>query len=109
MPDLAHIHSKKFAMILVEHDGTEDGDWTILTGVAKWRDGHLFVHRGMDIPEFPIPDETLDRVKSVSPEIRSILEDADFYTMLSVGPMPEDAEESEFTHTGLRLPRHGED
>lgn len=93
----------------VEDDGTEDGKWTVLTGVAKWRDGHLFVHRGMDFPEFPIPDGTLDRVKPVLPEVRDVLKDADFCTMLSVGPMPENAAASEFTHTGLTLPRDEED
>jgi hypothetical protein len=109
MPDLAHIHDKKFAVIFVEDDGTEEGACTVLTGVAKWREGHLFVHRGMDVPEFPIPDDTLDRVKQVQPEIRDVLEEADYWTMLLVGPIPEDADPSEFTHTGLRLPRDGED
>lgn len=107
MLDFTLIHDKKFAVILVEDDGTEDGAWTVLTGVAKWRDGHLFVHRGMDVPEFPIPDDTLDRVKPVQPTVRDILGEADYYTMLWVGPVPKDADPSEFTHTGLRLPRDG--
>jgi len=109
MTDFTLIHGKKFAVIFVEHDGTEDGKWTVLTGVAKWRDGHLFVHRGMDVPEFPVPDNTLDRVKPVLPEVREMLEEADYCTMLSVGPLPEDTDPSEITHTGLRLPRDGED
>ena len=61
------------------------------------------------MPEFPIPDDTLDRVKPVLPEVREILEEAEFCTMLRVGPLPEDADLSEFTDTGLRLPRDGED
>ena len=109
MLDFTHIHDKKFAVIFVEDDGTEDGKWTVLTGVAKWRDGHLSVHRGMDVPEFPIPDDTLDRVKPVLPEVREVLEQADFCTMLSVGPLPPDTDPNEITHTGLRLPRDGED
>jgi hypothetical protein len=109
MTDFALIHDKKFAVIFVEDDGTEDGRWTILTGLAKWQDGHLFVHRGMDVPEFPIPDETLDRVKPVLPEVREVLGNADFCTMLRVGPLPADAAPAEITHTGLRLPRDGED
>jgi hypothetical protein len=108
-PDLTHIHDKRFAVIFVEDDGTEDGNWTVLVGVAKWRNGHLFVHRGMDVPEFPIPDDTLDRVKPVAPEVRVILEEADYSTMLRVGPLPEDTDPSEITHTGLTLPRDGDD
>ena len=109
MTDLALIHHKKFAVIFVEDDGTEDGKWTVLTGIAKWRAGHLFVHRGMDVPEFPIPDDTLDRVKPVLPEVREMLDEADYCTMLFVGPLPEGTDPSTITHTGLRLPRDGED
>lgn len=108
MLDFTIVHNKKFAVIFVEDDGTDDGAWTVLTGVAKWRDGHLFVHRGMSVPEFPIPDDTLARVRSVQPGFRDILEEADYCTMLSVGPMPEDADSTEFTDTGLRLPIDGE-
>ena len=104
MTDFTHVHDKKFAVILVEDDGTKDGKWTVVTGVAKWRDGHLFVHRAMDVSEFPIPDETLDRVKPVLPQVREILEDAEFCLTLTVGPLPEGADPSQFIHTGLRLP-----
>ena len=109
MRDLNHIHNKKFAIIFVEDDGSEDGRWTVLAGVAKWRDEHLFVHLGMDVPEFPIPDDTLDRVKPVLPEVRDVLEQADFSTMLTVGPLPPDTDPSAFTYIGLTLPRDGED
>jgi hypothetical protein len=109
MLDFTHIHDKKFAVIFIEDDGTEDGKWTILVGVAKWRDGHLSIYRGLDAPEFPIPDDTLDRVKPVLPEVRETLEQADYCTMLTVGPLAEDADPSEFTHTGLRIPNDGED
>ena len=104
MPDLSFVHDRKFAVILIEDDGSEDGSWTVLSGVAKWREGHLFVYRGLDVPEFPVPDHTLDRIKPVSPEVRDILEEAAFFITLSVGPLPDGADPSEFTFTGLRLP-----
>lgn len=109
MIDFTHIHDKKFAVIIVEDDGMEDGKWTIFVGIAKWRDGHLFVHRGMDLPEFSIPNNTLDRVKPVLPEVRETLEQADYCTMLRAGPLPDDADPDEITHTGLTIPRDGKD
>jgi len=105
MRDLSHIHDKKFSVIFVEEDGSEHGNWSLLTGIAKWQDPHLVVHRGMDFPEFPIPDGTLDRVKEVPPEIRECVGDADYYTMLTVGPLPPDADPGELEHTGIRIPR----
>ncbi|HEY3857559.1 MAG TPA: hypothetical protein VGO67_24520 [Verrucomicrobiae bacterium] len=103
MLDLANIHDKKFAVVFVENNDTPDENWTVLVGVAKWCAGHLSIYRGDDIPEFPIPDDTLDRVKPVLPELREILEEAVFYTMLLAGPLPPDIDPSEITHTGLNL------
>lgn len=103
MIDLAFIHNKRFSIIFVEDDGTEEGRWIVVTGIAKWREGHLFVQRSIDFPEFPIPDDTLDRVKPVAPSIREILDNADFCTMLTVGPLPPDINADELINTGWRL------
>jgi hypothetical protein len=103
-PDLAYLHDRKFAVIMVEDDGTEDGDWVVLSGIAKWRDGQLTIDRGMDVPEFPIPDTALDRIKPVAPEVRHILYDADYSVTLSVGPIPPDEDAASFDHTGFRWP-----
>jgi len=104
MPDLAHVHGKKLAIILVDDDGTQAGEWVVITGTADWRDGHLFVHRGMDVQEFPIPDETLDRIKPVVPSVRGILEQADYSVMLRVGPIPEGVDPSSLIKTGFKWP-----
>ncbi len=104
MHDLAYLHDKKLAVILVEDDGTEAGDWVVLAGVAKWRGGQLFVHGGMDVPEFPIPEETFDRIKPVAPEARDILEEADYSVMLTVGPIPEGVDPATLLHTGFKWP-----
>ena len=102
--DLAYLHDRKFAVIMVEDDGTEDGDWVVLAGVAKWRDGALSVHRGMDTPEFPIPDTALDRIRPVAPEDKEILYHADYSVSLSVGPIPTDDDPAAYDHTGFRWP-----
>jgi len=110
MLDFTLIHDKKFAVIFIEDDGTEHGKWTVLTGVAKWCDGHLSVHRGMDVPEFPIPDDTLNCVTPVLlPEVREYLVGADFFTVLGVVAIPEDIPPSERFLAGLRLPRDAKD
>jgi hypothetical protein len=84
MPVLAHFQDKKFAVILVKDKGAKDSDVVVLTGIAKWRDGRLFVHRGMGLPEFPIPDEMLGRIQPVAPEMRDILGGTGYSVMLSV-------------------------
>ena len=109
MPDFTHIHDKRIAVIFVEDDKTEDGKWTVQMGVAKGHAAHLFVYRGHDVPEFPIPDDTLARVKPVPSELRKILEESDYYTRLTVGPLPKDTDPSEILHTGLNLPNDRKD
>ena len=104
MHNLDHLHGKKFVVILVEDDDTEDGEWIVLAGVAEWRGGQLLVHRGMDVPEFPIPEETLDRIKPVAPEVRDILEGADYSVMLTVGPIPEGVDPATLLYTGFTWP-----
>jgi len=103
--DLAYLHDHKFAVIMVEDDGSEDGEWVVLSGIAKWRNGTLSVHRGMDTPEFPIPDSALDRVKRVAPDVKHILYDADYSVMLSVGPIPPSDDPASYEHTGFRWPQ----
>ena len=60
--DLAYLHNRKFAVIMIEEDGTEDGDRVVLGSTAKWRDGELWVERGGEAPDFPVPDTAWDRV-----------------------------------------------
>ena len=84
MPVLAHFQDKKFAVILVKDEGAKDREVVVLTGTAKWREGHLFVHRGRGVPEFPIPDEMLDRIKPVAPEMRDILGGTGYSVMLNL-------------------------
>ena len=41
------------------------------------------MHRGRGVPEFPIPDEMLDRIKPVAPEMRDILGGTSYSVMLN--------------------------
>ena len=86
--NLAHIHDKKFAVMLVEDDGSEDGRWTVLSVIARWHGGHLFVNRGTDEPEFPVPVHALDRVKPVPRFIREVLHEAEYFVPLAAGLVP---------------------
>jgi hypothetical protein len=104
MQDLSHLHDKKFAIIMIEDDGSEEGDWVVISGFAKWRNGHLFLHREMDIPEFPVPDEALDRINLVSADVRDILEGAAYSITLSVGPIPDGIDPATLIHTGFKWP-----
>lgn len=109
MFDFSRLHNKMLAVLLVEGYHTDDGRWTMLLGQAKWEDGHLYVHRGMDVPEFPIPDDTLDRIRRVPPEEKEFFAHADYCTLLTVAPLPPEADLDDLEHTGLTLPKDAKD
>jgi len=73
-------------VILVRNDGAKDSQLGMVIGTAKWRKGHLFVDRGAGLPEFPIPDGMIHRVRPVASALRGIFEDADYTIMLNVAP-----------------------
>ena len=104
MRDYSHLHDKKFAVIMIEDDGSDDGDWVVLWGTAKWCDNHLFVRRDMETAEFPIPDDALDRIKPVTADVREILEDAEYCITLSVGPIPDGVDPATLLQTGFKWP-----
>ena len=89
MIDIHSLPGKKFAVILVDYSEKKDGDWFVVGGHAKIKEGRLFVDRGTDI-DFPIPEDTYDRIKAVTSDIASIVGDAEFVTTLTVGPLSDE-------------------
>lgn len=106
MIDLAYVSEKKFAVLFCEECEGKDDEWHLLTGVAKWREGNLFVHRGMDLPEFWIPTHALNRVQPSKSEMLETFGGAEFFIVLKIGPIPEGMDPAELFHTGLSLPRN---
>ena len=87
-------------MISQEND-EEDG--IVLFGHADYDKNQLIIKRS-DEPPFPIPEHTLDRIKPVTDDLRSILKDADFWITLYVVPKPENASPDEYVSTGFTWP-----
>jgi hypothetical protein len=81
----------------------EDDDWSVLRGIVRQEgEALLLVHNAGEKP-FVIQPEWIDRIKSTPADLGDIL-DADFFLLLSVGALPEDADPSDYIHTGLKLP-----
>jgi len=87
--DLSQLAEKRFAIILVDYSEGKDDSWSVVFGRAKVAGTRLSVDRGTG-RNFPIPDDTHDRIKAVTPDVASILGDAEYFTMLTVGPLPGD-------------------
>jgi hypothetical protein len=89
-------------LMFQEREGQED-DIHVLTGVVKLKDGVLHLHSGSERPPFQIQEEWLERIKYAPEALSETLSNAEYYLSLSVGPLPEDADMTEYTNTGLNL------
>lgn len=98
--DYRELDGKSLALLLAG----EDEDWSVLRGTVR-RDGEalLLDHSESEQP-FAVQLEWLDRIKPVPADLSEILMGADFFLLLSVGAMPEDADPRDYIHTGLKLP-----
>jgi hypothetical protein len=87
VPDLEQLAGKSFAIILIDYCENTDGDWSVIRGIGKIKDGRLFIDRSTDV-DFPIPEDTYGRIKRPTPEIASVVGHAEYYIPLTVGPLP---------------------
>jgi hypothetical protein len=101
---LAEVDGKPFALLLCAE--TEDGenDWAVFPGIARVRDGTLFLERSGNDPDVEIRPEWHHLIRPVKPEVRQILLGADYSLSLSVGNLPDDAG-PEYLSTGLKWPQ----
>ena len=61
-------------------------------------------YRGKDRPSFKLEPHWLDRIRVVPDDVKETLLGADVCLSLTVGPIPNDADLSEYVLTGLRGP-----
>jgi hypothetical protein len=93
------LNGKSLALILAG----EDEDWSVLRGIVR-QEGQVLLLDHCTGQAFHIQPEWLDRIKPTPADLSDILMNADFFLPLSVGPLPEDADPSDYINTGLKLP-----
>jgi len=100
--DLNDLNGKTLTLLVIGEDENGEDDWAVFRGTARWDGTDLhFVRNGVD---FAVPADAIERIRPVpvDSEVRSILLNAEYYIPLSIGPLPDNADESEFIKTGLK-------
>jgi hypothetical protein len=91
-PPVAELDGARFAIVLVDIDRD---DHSLLIGTAR-RDGDgLVLDWSPERRPFPIPTDTLHRVKPVTSddaEFLDLVDGADYLMYLGVGPLPDDVD-----------------
>ena len=101
MPNRSDLNGKSLALVLVADDGT-----AVVAGTVVASADDLVFEYGDDPSRFVLPDDALERIRPVAPEVSEILKGADYFLSLSVGnhnEIPVGGGE----RTGLRWPGGG--
>ena len=104
MMNFAELTGKKLAIVIMGEDENGKKEGAVFTGLARWANGHMYLDRGRNQKSFQIPDETIERIKPVTPEIADIVLNADYYMKMSIAPLPSEANPKEYIQTGLKWP-----
>lgn len=101
--DLGSVSGKWFGVLMIsERPGRED-ELACFEGIATWDGSQLVIDAG-DKKPFLVPRRALDRIQPVDEKLRLIFDHAEFYVPLLIGPLPENADLSEYAATGMRWP-----
>ncbi len=92
MPDVAYLHKKPFTVVLVYDDGSELGDWRLLPGVADRCESQLYLRPALEMDGLRIPERAYEEIEPVTPDVRDIFGEAEYYLIMHVAPMPEESE-----------------
>ncbi len=77
----------KIALLIMDYSESEDGEGYLVDGHGKLKDGKLFLDRGTDT-DFPVPEDTYDRIKPVTQAQAQIVGDAQFLRSLRLAQCP---------------------
>ena len=99
----SEVHDHSLALILAGEDKNGKEEWVVVYGTGRWDANDLYFIHNEDKVSFCIPRNTLSQLKKVDDDISSII-NADYCLILSVGNLPDGADETEYIKTGLKWP-----
>ena len=103
--DLHCLHGKWIAVLMVMETRGEKDEWAYFEGIAAWDGNQLMIDRGLGNKPFPVPQNTVGRIKPVDEKLRQLFPHAEYYVPLLVGPLPANADLSQYIATGMRWPK----
>jgi hypothetical protein len=96
------LDGRTLAVLLLDGEGD---DHHVVWGEVRLEHDAVVLQDAVGAHTMTLLDDWLARIEPSPPELRErLLEGAEFWLRLSVGPLPSDADSGEFMFTGLRLP-----
>ncbi len=98
------LNGKKFAIVAIGEDKDGKTEAAVFTGVGRFENGHVYLDHGGEPKTFELPDEVLPRIIPTADDLKDIVEGAEYFVMMSIGPIPEGDNPEEYIKTGLKWP-----
>ena len=98
------IIGKRLALITWGWDGNGEDEVWVHAGTVQASGSGLVLDRGKDGPQVKLLSQWLPRIEPVSDELRTTLLGAELCLSLTIGPIPEGADPSEYEDIGLHEP-----
>lgn len=102
--NLHEYEGKPFALLLCGETENGEDDCAIFSGTAYVRNNKLYLERHGDQQDILILTEWYERIQETNESVKDILQGSDYFITLSVGPLPEDADDS-YIPLGLKWPK----
>ncbi len=95
--DPSEVHGRRLALVLFEDDAGDDDEGLVIHGRGRWDGSHLrFEGKGPEGPVFNVPEEALLELHLVRDDVRDMLGDAEYWTMLPASSLPEGVDPGTF-------------
>jgi hypothetical protein len=98
------IVGKRLALIIWGKDRSGEDEVLVHTGTVQVSGSGFVLDRGEDKPLVKLLPEWFPRIKPVNDEVRSTLNGAEICVSLTLSPIPEGMDPSEFEDIGLHHP-----
>ena len=98
------IVGKRLALVIWGKDRDGEDEVWVHTGTVQASGSGFVLDRGEDKPLVKLLPEWLSRIKPVNDEVRSTLNGAEICLSLTISPVPEGVDPSEFEDIGLHHP-----
>ncbi len=101
----SEFEGKTLALLLMAKTEEGDDDWAVFPGTFRKDGDRAYLERDDGHEDFEIREEWVERIRPVdNEEVRSILQNCDFFLSLSVGSIA-DSERESLDTTGLKWPQ----
>ena len=105
MKNLSDLEGKDLALVLYGESIKGKEQSAVFFGKARVTGKDLYLDRGSNTPRFKLPENALRRLQKVADDIKETLSDADYWTWLTIGDVPEGESLTGYQPTPLKWPK----